>query len=422
MNMNTISRFGLLLNDLPDIAFYVLQITLLCFFAYYLFVSAFGWIKRKGVPAEKFPAVNRFAILVAAHNEEAVIGNIIRNLKQMNYPRNMYDIFVIADNCTDGTADIARETGAKVYERFDNVKRGKGYSLEWMFEKLFKMDKKYDGICIFDADNLASPNFLLEMNKQLSMGHNVVQGYLDSKNPNDTWISSNNSIAFWIGNRMFQLPRYYLGLSCVLGGTGFMVKTEVLKEIGWGANSLTEDLEFTMKLVLKGMKVYWSHEAVIYDEKPLKLAQSWRQRKRWMQGHFDCMRKYFGALLAKAYRDTDMVAFDSAIYLLQPVILVFNGVIMVFGLPAFLTKLFTEGGYQSLLTLGVIYLGMFFLILERKLDLKTLKYFLTAPLYNLTWVPIVIQGLLDVDKKEWIHTLHTKVLDIDDIEGLKKVG
>lgn len=415
--MNMVIKW-LTLESLVDSGLLVLQTILVSFFLYYIGISAFGWVKRRSVPAEKFPVINKFAILIAAHNEEAVIGNIVRNMKRLDYPKHLYDIFVIADNCNDNTAKIARDNGAIVHERFNTVKRGKGYSLEWMFEKLFKMDKKYDAVCIFDADNLVSPNFLLEMNKQLSMGHEVIQGYLDSKNPNDSWIASNNSIAFWIGNRMFQLPRYYLGLSCILGGTGFVVKTEVLKEIGWGATCLVEDLEFTLKLVLKGKKVYWAHDAVIYDEKPLALPQSWRQRKRWMQGHFDCMRRYLLDLFIKAVKEKDIVAFDAALYMFQPLIVVINGFVMGFYLPYMLLM----GDNAFWRSFGLMYLGILFLVLERKLSWKTLQYFLTTPFYNLTWVPIIVQGFIDMNKTEWVHTLHTKVLDIDDIEALKKVG
>lgn len=405
---NIVTKSGLL----------VLQTILLSYFLYYIGISVFGWVKRNGRSADSFPCVNRFAVLVAAHNEETVIGNIVRNLRAMNYPRNMYDVFVIADNCSDQTARIARENGAIVHERFNTVKRGKGYSLEWMFEKLFRMDKKYDAVCIFDADNLASPNFLMEMNKHLCMGHEVIQGYLDSKNPHDTWIASNNSIAFWIGNRMFQLPRYYLGLSCILGGTGFVVKTDVLKEIGWGATCLVEDLEFTLKLVLKGKKVHWAHDAIIFDEKPLGLPQSWRQRKRWMQGHFDCMKRYLPDLFTKAFKDMNYRAFDAALYMFQPLIVVINGLVMAFALP----MMIFAGDPAFWVSFGLMYLGIGFLILEKKVSLKTLMYFATSPFYNLTWVPIIIQGFIDMNKKEWVHTLHTKVLDIDDVEALKKVG
>ncbi|MDF2522772.1 MAG: glycosyl transferase [Clostridiales bacterium] len=407
-----------LLGNLIKIFTYA--ITFICL--YYFTISMFGWKKRKEIPAEQFSPANRFAILVAAHNEEKVISSIIQNLKRLNYPKDMYEIFVIADNCTDQTAKISKENGAKVYERYDSVKRGKGYSLEWMFKRIFDMENEYDAVCVLDADNLVSTDFLMEMNKHMCLGHEVIQGYLDSKNPTDSWISAGNSISFWVSNRLFQLPRHYLGLSGVLGGTGFVTSIKVLKELGWGATCLTEDLEYSLKLVLKGKKVYWSHEAVIYDEKPLGLSQSWRQRKRWMQGHFDCSRRFLKDLFVKAIKDRDFAAFDMALYMFQPIVVVMSGLAFIASILNILTNLMNVDIVSTLTSIALLYLFVMFLILERKVTLKVLKYILLFPIYNLTWIPIVIQGFLDRNKRDWVHTLHTRALDIDEIEGLDKVG
>lgn len=391
-------------------------------FVYFFTISLFGMIKRKEIPAGDFAPVKKFAVLIAAHNENQVIKASIQSLQKMKYPKRLYDIFVIADNCTDNTAKIARDCGAIVYERYDAVKRGKGFALEWMFAKLFEKEEEYDAVCILDADNLVSANFLQEMNKQLCLGHEVVQGYLDSKNPNDTWVSAGNSIAFWVSSRLFQLPRHYLGLSCVLGGTGFITSIKVLKELGWGATCLTEDLEYTLKMVLKGKKVYWAHDAVIYDEKPLGLPQSYRQRVRWMQGHFDCARRFFLPLLKKAFADRDLVALDSALYMLQPVILVMSGITFVIGLANVVLQILAFDLYPLLVTGGFLYTFCLYLILERRMTWKNLKNILIFPFYNLTWVPCVIQGFMDVDKTEWVHTLHTRSMEITDLEPLEKVG
>lgn len=431
--MNSDYDYTSLFGNLPNSAFLLLQILLLSIFIYYFVVSMFGWFKRKGIPADTFSMDKKFALIVAAHNEEAVIGNIVRNLKRLKYPKDKYDVYVIADNCDDSTARIARNEGAIVYERFDNVKKGKGYSLQWMFAKLFKLDKKYDAFCIFDADNLASSNFLMEMNKQLQLGNNVVQGYLDSKNPNDSWISGNYSIAYWIANRLFQLPRYYLGLNCALGGTGFMVATDVLEKIGWDATCLTEDLEFSVKLVLKGMKVSWSHEAIVYDEKPLHMTQSWGQRKRWMQGHCDCAVRYFGSMIKKAVKDRDIVALDCALYLIQPIVIVVNS-IMAF---VSATRFFYRNYYDQtqlisvhpqfhwfnmfnltsvLLFLFFTYMNIIFIIAEKKFSWKILKYYIVSPIYGLTWIPIIILGFFERNNKVWIHTVHTRAMEIDALE------
>lgn len=416
--------WGSTLSFVVDKTGLILQTALWGLTLYYLFISMFGWIKRKEVPASSFPAVNRFAVIVAAHNEEKVVGGVIRSLKALKYPKELYDIYVIADNCTDNTAKVAAENGALVHERFDEARKGKGFSMEWMFKRLFEMDKQYDAIAIFDADNLASPNFLMEMNKRLLQGHKVIQGYLDSKNPHDSWISGNYAISYWISNRIFQLPRYYLGLNCGLGGTGFVMATDVIKKFGWGATCLTEDLEFSLKLVLNGMKVSWSHEAVIYDEKPLKLKQSWRQRKRWMQGHCDCASRYLKKLFVKALKERDMVSLDSCVYLIQPFIIVANGVSVLFGVFKYISS-FEFNMYTILFTILVVfvtYLSIIFVMMEGKLDLKIFAYFITYPLYSITWIPIIIQGFIHRKQKVWVHTEHTKALDISDIENFEKIG
>jgi cellulose synthase/poly-beta-1,6-N-acetylglucosamine synthase-like glycosyltransferase len=390
---------------------------------YFFGISIFGWRKRKEKITECAPS-KRFALIVAAHNEELVIGHIVDSLSNQNYPKELYDIFVVADNCTDKTADIARQHGAKVYKRFNLEKRGKGHALEWIFARIYEMSDRYDAIGVFDADNLVSSNFLEEMNRQLCKGHKVVQGYIDSKNPFDSWITCSYSIAFWLSNRIFQLPRYYLGLSCGLCGTGFCVELSVLKQIGWGATCLTEDLEFTMKLALNDLKVAWAHDAIVYDEKPLTLKQSWHQRKRWMQGHADCAARFLGPLFKKALRQSDLVAFDCAVYLFQPIRLVFIGLISIM---LWIQSFYPEAPFYTLqyvfpTTVWYIFVILQFLygplviLAENRFDLRILLAFIVYPFYCLTWVPITIQGFLSKDNKVWNHTVHTREITIEELE------
>jgi cellulose synthase/poly-beta-1,6-N-acetylglucosamine synthase-like glycosyltransferase len=212
------------------------QLIIIFFTFYYFILSLFGLFRR---PEEKILKPEKsFALVVAAHNEEAVIGPLVENLLNLNYPKELYDVFVVADNCTDKTALIAKNAGAIVHQRFNNEKRGKGYALEWMFNRLFKLERQYDAVIIFDADNLVNESFLIEMNSKLCQGHEIVQCYLDSKNPYDTWVTNTFSITFWLSNRLLQLARYNTGLlNNVLGGTGKCISMRVLKELGWGATS-----------------------------------------------------------------------------------------------------------------------------------------------------------------------------------------
>jgi len=397
---------------------------------YYLGLSFFGIIRIKNKTTVK--PQKRFAMVVAAHNEETVISDIIESLKKIDYPKDMYDIIIIADNCTDNTAKKAKNKGVQVFERFNNSKRGKGYALEWIFEKIFKMNEKYDAVAIFDADNLVSKNFLKEMNKKLCEGYKVVQGYVDSKNPKDSWIAGSYSISFWSTNRMFQLSRNNLGLSAQLGGTGCVIDIEILKDLGWGATCLTEDLEFTCKLVLNGYKVGWAHDAVVYDEKPLTLKQSWAQRKRWMQGFADVSSRYTINLLKRAISKLNFAAFDCALYSIQPFVIVLSGISMVITAAQYMIKLYnslpsigntiSNFNLHIILTSGILLIVLQFLytplmiFLEKKLNVKVFLYYLLYPIYSLTWIPITFQGIIHKNNKEWSHTKHTRSIDITDLE------
>ncbi len=415
-----------MLKNVINVIFIILQIIFFSVGIYYFATSVYGLAEKIYEKASRnYLPLKRFAIFIPAHNEEIVIGNIVENLWHLNYPKDSYAVYVIADNCTDDTAKIAEAAGATVLERYDDKKRGKGYALQWAFEKVLYEDGcEYDAAVIFDADNLVSKNFLREMNNKLCDGHKVVQGYIDSKNPDDSWITTSYSIAFWSANRLFQCARSYLGMSCEIGGTGFCMEVDVLKQIGWQATCLVEDLEFTMKLMLNNIRVGWAHEAVVYDEKPLTLAQSWKQRRRWMQGFADVCSRYFIKLSVKGIKERNAAIIDCAIYTLQPYMILVGGAVLllpfinayimdyelfVFSeqlMPAFF-RLF------GLTQLTLIPLCLFY---DRKLSWKHLLFYPVYMFYCLTWIPIALEGIIMMKNKEWSHTLHTRRVTIHELE------
>lgn len=403
-------------------ASYVIQFLVLMLGAYYFGISIFSFIPKKEKKLDKITDRD-YALVIAAHNEEKVIKNLIDSLNSQDYPKDKYQIFVIADNCTDSTAKIAAEAGATVFERTDSECKGKGFALEWMFDKIYKMERKFDSIAIFDADNIVSPEFLKNINLQHNRGARVVQGYIDSKNPNDSWISYSYSIAFWTVNKLFQQSRYNLGLGCQLCGTGFSVDVSVLREIGWGATCLTEDMEFTMKLGLNDIKVSWANDAVVYDEKPLTMSQSWKQRVRWMQGHADVACRFCGKLVKKSLKEHKLAPFDCAIYLLQPLRIVVNGIITVMawieslypGSKLVLWGLVPDGIWNVIVILQFLWLP-FVLIVEKKADKRLILNYITYTVYSLTWVPIAIIGIARRHNKEWFHTQHTRTITIKEVE------
>ena len=250
------------------------------FWLYQFVISITSLIKFKEKPMLT-DKKHRFIIALPANNEESVIGNLIKSLKMQDYDKSLFDIYVIADNCTDRTAEVARENGVIVYERFDETKKTKGYALNWFLDKMKDKKDDYDALLVFDADNLVDKNFLNVMNKKLCQGEVLVQGYRDIKNPTDTWVSGGYAIFYWTMNRLYHLARYNMGLSPLINGTAFMVKWDLLIDEGWNTKTLTEDIEFALINISKGVKLGWAKDAIVYDEQPLTFKQSWKQRERW---------------------------------------------------------------------------------------------------------------------------------------------
>ena len=250
------------------------------FWLYQFVISITSLIKFKEKPMLT-DKKHRFIIALPANNEESVIANLIKSLQMQDYEKSLYDIYLIADNCTDGTANVARENGAIVYERFDENKKTKGYALNWFLDIMKDKKDDYDALLVFDADNVVDKNFLNVMNKKLCQGEVLVQGYRDIKNPTDTWVSGGYAIFYWTMNRLYHLARYNMGLSPLINGTAFMVKWDILIDEGWNTKTLTEDIEFALINISKGVKLGWAKDAIVYDEQPLTFKQSWKQRERW---------------------------------------------------------------------------------------------------------------------------------------------
>lgn len=396
-----------------------LQFFILTVVGYYFVISFFGFYnKREGM---LYKPQKKFAVIVAAHNEEQVIDPLLENLQALNYPSELYDIHVIADNCTDNTANIARARNVYVHERFNDVEKGKGFALEWMFAKLFAGHKKYDAVAIFDADNLVHPNFLQIMNNRFCKGQKVVQGYLDCKNPEDTWVSATFSICFWIVDHIWHLAKYNIGLSSVLGGTGMCISTDLLKEHGWGATCLTEDMEFTMKALLQGEATYWAHDAIVYDEKPLTFKQAWHQRKRWAQGHFDVAGRYIPKLLVAGIKQRNIKMLDAIIHLLQPHFLLFSIIFLACNVINNYYPFYTNIYHAYVpveIWVGVCTWQHFVpiaVLWKVRASLKTWLYLITYPLFIYSWVPITILGFIDRKKTEWSHTIHTRSINYQQI-------
>lgn len=247
---------------------------------------------------------------------------MVSDLQRQNYPQFLYSVFVVADHCDDSTAKIAREKGAWVFER-NRGGRGKGHVIKFFLEKLLNDLKEgdFDAVCFFDADNRVHPDFLAKMNSALCEGKEFVQGYLGVKNPLANWVTRAISGSYLITNRLWQASKESLGISASCGGTGFCITTKLLEKHGWPAETLTEDFEMEIYYTLKGNRVYWAHDAIVYDEKPSSWRIALKQRTRWLVGHLNVLKKYYVKLLVKGVKRGDVRLLDKVFYMISPLYL-----------------------------------------------------------------------------------------------------
>jgi Glycosyltransferases, probably involved in cell wall biogenesis len=402
---------------------WIFSFFLIVYAGYYFAISLFAFktIRHQ----ESFPPQNKFAILIAARNEARVIGDLINSLKNQDYPSELFEIFVIPNRCVDNTSTVASEHGASVLECPIQV-NSKGQVLSFAFGHLLKTRKDFDAFCIFDADNLADPEFLKEMNNSLCSGYHAAQGYRESKNPTDTIISACYTIYYYNLNRLYNHARSILGLSAVVNGTGFMVSAVALKKLkGWNTVTMTEDLEFTALCALNGIKINWVPGAVIYDEQPLTFIQSWNQRKRWSFGMQQCLAKYWKPLLTHSLRKKSAASADILIMFLAThmQLLGFLSFILTILLTVFRIKysLFpqTELTHKLLLSLDTSYLTsvlvvMIVLMLEGKSPRKMLKGILFTWFFLMSWIPINLTALFS-KTADWKQISHVRSMSINEI-------
>ena len=271
---------------------------------------------RKPTDYGVHPPLTKFAVLVAARNEELVIAPLIDSLLTQNYPEQLFDVWVIPNNCTDHTALAAERAGAKVLECTVPVK-SKGEVLRFAYNRL--RTRRYDAWLVFDADNVAEANFLAEMNNARLAGAAAAQGCRDSKNPYDTALSGCASIYGWMMNRFYNGGKAGLGLSAAIGGTGFMVTQKLLDKLGgWHTETISEDLEITAQTILAGERIDYVPKAVTYDEQPLTWEQSVKQRRRWSSGTLQVAQAYLPVAGQKFGERPRLSLFDLGTTLMLP--------------------------------------------------------------------------------------------------------
>lgn len=399
----------------------ILSVPLVLYSLYFINLGLAAFKKKRNVIGSYAPK-KRFAVLIAARNEEKVIPNLIDSLKRQAYPGNLYDVFVIPNNCTDNTPEVTAAAGAKILNIRMPVKT-KGEVLKQAFALLQRSD--YDGYVIFDADNVVSPNFLQRMNDVLCAGYHAAQGRRDSKNLKGNWISGCYTIYFGTINIFINRARMNLKRSANLYGTGSMISAKLLKETGYPIKTVTEDMEYTMLCVLKNRQIVYVEDAVIYDEQPTKLMTSMRQRKRWTAGSCVCASSYYSRLIMSALKKNNKSSLDVLLFAITPFYQVLTTVLSVI-MP--LVSLVGQGAasisapvfnYLGLLSLAAGYLGQVLfsaivLAMQRIKISDNISGILMFPIFLMSWIPINFYCMFkkDVSWEPIDHSHNVSILQL----------
>lgn len=354
--------------------------------------------------------VNRkFALIVPAHNEEKIISKTIYSLSALIYPKKNYDVFVIADNCTDQTAQIARALGTTVLERKNPDQKGKGYALRWAFDKILAHENHYDAIIVVDADSLVSGNFLEVMNDYLDGGSQVIQSSDLVLPVTGNWSVEATRIGFLLYNYVKPLGRKVLGLNMGLRGNGMCFSVGVLKKFPWQAWSLTEDVEYGLILLLKGVSIDFAPEAAVNAQMPVKASNAETQRYRWEIGRFQIIKSYAPKLLYYAIRKRSPAYFDVFVELITPPFVnMMLMITMLFGVGVILWLLALLPAVHVLMWGLLLFIGFLYLftgLYVGKADKAIYKSLLRLPIYIVWKLKVYVKSLVNGKEKNWIRTI-----------------
>lgn len=359
---------------------------------------------------------------------------MIHSIRVQNYPQELIDIFVVADNCTDNTAAVAQEAGAIVFPRFNTEEVGKGYALDYGFACIRQhyADNNYEAYFVFDADNVLDVNYFREMNKVFDNGALASTSYRNSKNYGSNWITAGYAVWFMREAKYLSQARLTVGTSCMVSGTGFFISAKIIDEMGgWKYHLLTEDIEFSADSIIHGRRIAYCPTAMLYDEQPLTFRDSWNQRFRWAKGFYQVFFGYGGKLFKGMFTNKkgsrfacyDMLMTVCPAMLLTIITIVFNAAIIILGLTGVMST-----GVMITSSLSSIFFCLFnftlFMFMFGALTTftewdnihasarKKIFYMFTFPLFMITYIPIALVAL--VKKASWKPIQHSISVDVQE--------
>lgn len=415
-----------------DIFNFCVFLTFTCCYTYQLFYVLVVLTRKPNKP-QAFKN-HKFAVMIAARNERAVIGDLIASIKAQNYPQELIDVYVIADNCTDDTAAIAREAGACVFVRNNQEQVGKGYALDYGLQAIWQEfpNAGHEAYFVFDADNVLDSNYFAEMNKTFDSGAQVSTSYRNSKNFDSNWISAGYGVWFLREAKFLNQARITLNTSCAISGTGFFIASDILKKAGgWKWHLLTEDIEFSASSITDGVRIDYCPTAVLYDEQPTTFRASWNQRFRWAKGFYQVFAHYAWGLVKGIFKNErghkfacyDMLMTIAPGMLLTVISVVFNAVILILQFTgvvsvgvAFASSISSICFCLASYTMFMFAFGVLTIFVEwnniRATTARKMVTMITFPLFMLTYIPICLVAL--VKKAVWTPIAHNISVDVQE--------
>ena len=413
-----------LLSVLQSLSYALAVITTVCYF-YQIVYLILPLLKKQRSP--EAGEHRRYAILIAARNEEAVLPHLLESIRGQNYPAELIRTFVVADNCTDQTAEVARKGGARVFCRSSKTQIGKGYALNFLLNRIDLTEglDSFDAFLIFDADNLLMPDYISQINKVCCSGFEAFCGYRNSKNFGANWISQGYALWYLHDSCHLNQSRMLLGTTCAVNGTGFGFTRQLLQRMGgWNFFTLTEDIEFSTWCATRGIRIGYCRDAMVFDEQPENFIQSWRQRTRWTQGGLQVSIRYAVDLLKGLFKGprTAYASFETATLSLwgYGMGVICCGIAL---LVTFLAERWLGLGKAILLGLAGTYSSMFVigaltLLTEwhriRATTEKKIQSLFTFPLFMLTFIPIALTAVFR--KFQWQPIAHTVAISAGDLQ------
>jgi cellulose synthase/poly-beta-1,6-N-acetylglucosamine synthase-like glycosyltransferase len=375
----------------------------------YLVVLTVAAVTASNRAHPAFPDKRRFAFIIPAHNEEKVLEHTLRSIQSVNYPPDLYDVIVIADNCSDKTAEIALRNGAVVFERIDDKIKGKGAALNWIFTQIHDRLPRYDGLVFVDGDSIVSENFLEEMNTSLHEGQLVIQASDLVLDNSTSWRVQLALIALALVNHVRPLGKSRLGLTTTLKGNGMCFAGEVISQISWDERSLTEDLDMGLELARRGIIVQFNPRAAVHSIMPTTSAGALTQRMRWEGGKFHSMLTTTPGLLKAAWKQRNITLLDAALETVLPPLVLF---LLIALLCAMLNGILTWGlGLNTEVlfwgwigVIGCLLFHCFAGALVARIHPKHLIALLYVPWFMAWKVWVYLKMLGQRGPKEWIRT------------------